>query len=208
MPATLAITPQRMPAAKKEQKISIFRLAISSKISFLISKIKKKENGMKKLGSLFCVAILASFVMAVACGAAESTDGQQIIRKGEQAPIKGPAEIFTGDVQILPIYPANHEMRSSGGLVTFEPGARSNWHIHPVGQVLIITSGRGRTQEWGKPVQEVKEGDVIICPVGVKHWHGGAPDSRMSHISICEEKEPGKVVEWMEKVTDDQYMGK
>ena len=75
------------------------------------------------------------------------------------------------------------------------------------GQVLIITSGVGRTQEWGKPVQEVRPGDVVICPVGVKHWHGAAPNSSMSHISICEEKEPGKVVEWMEKVTDEQYNG-
>lgn len=99
-------------------------------------------------------------------------------------------------------------MRSSGGSVTFEPGARSNWHIHPVGQVLIITSGVGRTQEWGKPIRELRPGDVVICPAGVKHWHGAAPDSSLTHISICEEKEPGKVVEWMEKVTDEQYNGK
>lgn len=99
-------------------------------------------------------------------------------------------------------------MRSSGGNVTFEPGARSNWHVHPVGQVLIITSGVGRTQEWGKPIREVRPGDVVICPAGVKHWHGAAPDSSMTHISICEEKEPGKVVKWMEKVTDEQYNGK
>ena len=103
---------------------------------------------------------------------------------------------------------AGNGMRSSGGSVTFEPGARSNWHIHPVGQVLIITSGVGRTQEWGKPIREVRPGDVVICPAGVKHWHGAAPDSSMTHISICEEKEPGKVVEWMEKVTDEQYNGK
>ncbi len=99
-------------------------------------------------------------------------------------------------------------MRSSGGSVTFNPGARSNWHVHPVGQVLIVTDGVGRTQEWGKSVQEIKAGDIVICPVGVKHWHGAAPGCSMTHISICEEKEPGKVVEWMEKVTDEQYNGK
>ena len=139
--------------------------------------------------------------------AAATDRAQTIIRNGEQASSKGSEQFFTGNVRIDPLYPANNEMRSSGGSVTFEPGARSNWHIHPVGQVLIITSGVGRTQEWGKPVQEVRPGDVVICPVGVKHWHGAAPNSSMSHISICEEKEPGKVVEWMEKVTDEQYNG-
>lgn len=121
---------------------------------------------------------------------------------------QGACPVFTGSVRIDPLYPAGNGMRSSGGSVTFEPGARSNWHIHPVGQVLIITSGVGRTQEWGKPIREVRPGDVVICPAGVKHWHGAAPDSSMTHISICEEKEPGKVVEWMEKVTDEQYNGK
>ncbi|MGE9984495.1 (R)-mandelonitrile lyase [Desulfovibrio sp. SGI.169] len=137
--------------------------------------------------------------------AAETNRAQTIIRNGEQAAIRGPAQFFTGTVRIDPLYPANNDMRSSGGSVTFEPGARSNWHIHPVGQVLIVTSGVGRTQEWGKPIQEIRPGDVVVCPVGVKHWHGAAPNSSMTHISICEEKEPGKVVEWMEKVTDEQY---
>lgn len=133
--------------------------------------------------------------------------GQTIIRNGEQASIKGSDTLFTGNVRIDPLYPANNDMRSSGGSVTFEPGARSNWHIHPVGQVLIVTSGVGRTQEWGKKIQEIKAGDIVVCPAGIKHWHGASPSSSMTHISICEEKEPGKVVEWMEKVTDEQYNG-
>lgn len=99
-------------------------------------------------------------------------------------------------------------MRSSGGSVIFEPGVRSNWHIHPEGKVLIITSGVGRTQEWGKPFREIRPGDVIVCPAGVTHWHRAAPNSSMTYISICEEKEPGKVEEWMEMVTDGQYNGK
>lgn len=164
---------------------------------------------MKKtvLASLLSLSTAATMTMSQPA-AAESTMEQVIIRSGEQDAVKGSPKYFTGSVRIDPLYPANNEMRSSGGSVTFEPGARSHWHIHPVGQVLIVTSGVGRTQEWGKPVQEIRAGDVIICPVGVKHWHGAAPGSAMKHISICEEKEPGKVVEWMEPVTDAQYAGK
>ena len=161
--------------------------------------------------TVFCMALALTAMVGFPAGqtfAAEADKAQTIIRNGEQAAIKGSAQYFTGNVRIDPLYPANNDMRSSGGSVTFEPGARSNWHIHPVGQVLIVTSGVGRTQEWGKPVQEIRPGDVVICPVGVKHWHGAAPNSSMTHISICEEKEPGKVVEWMEKVTDEQYNGK
>lgn len=153
--------------------------------------------------------VLFLTLMAVPFGAASADtgkdDGQKIIRNGEQASIKGPASCFTGNVRIDPLYPANNAMRSSGGSVTFEPGARSNWHVHPVGQVLIVTAGLGLTQEWGKPVQIIRPGDVVICPVGVKHWHGAAPNSSMTHISICEEKEPGKVVQWLEPITDAQY---
>lgn len=156
--------------------------------------------------------VLASFVFlsffAFVAVDVRAETGQQITRKEEIKTIKGSGDIFTGDVTIQPLYPAQNDMRSSGGLVTFSPGARSNWHIHPVGQVLIVTAGEGRTQEWGKPVQVIKEGDVVVCPANVKHWHGAAPGSSMSHISVCEEKEPGKVVEWMEKVTDEQYNGK
>lgn len=151
-------------------------------------------------------ALLSFFAMLASTSvlAAEQT----IQRKEDIKTIKGSNEIFTGDVTIQPLYPANNDMRSSGGSVTFNPGARSNWHVHPVGQVLIVTDGVGRTQEWGKSVQEIKAGDIVICPVGVKHWHGAAPGCSMTHISICEEKEPGKVVEWMGKVTDEQYNGK
>lgn len=159
---------------------------------------------MKKLVHLSFVLLFLAVIVPLAY----AQEGQQIVRKDDLQTIKGSDQIFTGNVTIQPLYPANNEMRSSGGSVTFQPGARSNWHIHPVGQVLIVTSGNGRTQEWGKPVQEIKAGDVVICPVGVKHWHGAAPNSPMTHISICEEKEPGKVVEWMEKVTDEQYNGK
>lgn len=164
---------------------------------------------MNRFSTLIMALSLVVSTGGIAVQAAESGKVEQtIIRNGQQASIKGSDKIFTGTVRIDPLYPANNEMRSSGGSVTFEPGARSNWHIHPVGQVLLVTAGVGRTQEWGKKVQEIKAGDIIICPAGVKHWHGAAPNVSMTHISICEEKEPGKVVEWMEKVTDEQYNSK
>lgn len=160
------------------------------------------------------IGILASTgLLAAVCTTAPSSvsarePGQEIIRCGQQTPIKGSPRFFTGTVRIDPLYAANNAMRSSGGSVTFEPGARSHWHIHPVGQVLIVTAGVGLTQEWGKPIQEIRAGDVVICPAKVKHWHGAAPGSAMTHISICEETEPGKVVEWLEPVTDSQYAGR
>ena len=157
----------------------------------------------KKLFILLALGALAL------CGypaiAADGDSGQKITRSEDLATVNGPDSYFTGEVRVTQLYPANNKMRSSGGKVTFQPGARSNWHTHPVGQVLLVTEGVGRTGEWGKPVQEIRAGDVIVCPAGVKHWHGAAPDSAMTHISICEETEPGKVVEWLEKVSDDQY---
>ena len=161
---------------------------------------------MNKIAS--CMALtLAACVLALPGQAfsAEIGKSQTILRNGEFPTSRGSDRFFTGTVRIEQIYPANNDMRSSVGVVTFEPGARSNWHEHPVGQALIITSGVGLTQEWGKPIEVIRAGDVVICPVGVKHWHGASPNSAMTHISICEEKEPGKVVEWMEKVTDEQY---
>ena len=161
---------------------------------------------MKQLVTCMLLSLATfTFAGAVHADAAEGDRAQSIIRNGEQASVRGSDQFFTGSVRIDPLYPANNDMRSSGGSVTFEPGARSHWHIHPVGQVLIVTAGVGLTQEWGKSVQEIRPGDVVICPVGVKHWHGAAPNSSMTHISICEEKEPGKVVEWLEEVTDEQY---
>lgn len=154
--------------------------------------------------SIFC---FLAFCNVPAIHAAADLE-QKIITAEDIKTVKGPDKIFTGDVTIKPLYPAKNGFRSSGGSVTFNPGARSNWHFHPVGQVLIVSEGKGRTQEWGKPVREIKAGDIVVCPAGVKHWHGAAPDSAMTHISICEEKEPGKVVEWLEKVTDEQYQGK
>lgn len=117
---------------------------------------------------------------------------------------KGSAQYFTGSVQVQELFPASDPSRTSGGKVTFEPGARSAWHTHPLGQILIVTEGTGWIQQWGGPIEEIRKGDVIWIPPGVKHWHGATPTTAMTHIAIQEQLN-GKAVEWMEKVTDEQY---
>ena len=119
-------------------------------------------------------------------------------------PNKGSAQYFTGSVQVQELFPAYDPSRTSGGKVTFEPGARSAWHTHPLGQILIVTDGTGWVQQWGGPIQEIRTGDVVRIPAGVKHWHGATPSTAMTHIAIQEQLN-GKAVEWMEKVTDEQY---
>jgi quercetin dioxygenase-like cupin family protein len=116
----------------------------------------------------------------------------------------GPEQYFSGRVQIRPLFSASEPARMSCGCVTFDPCARSAWHTHPLGQTLIVMSGRGFVQSWGGPVREIRAGDVIWTPPGEKHWHGAAPDSSMTHIAIQEALD-GKNVDWMEKDTDDEY---
>jgi len=129
----------------------------------------------------------------------------EIKRNGSRPSAKGSVENFTGAVRIDPLFQAPDPARATGALVTFEPGARSAWHTHPLGQTLIVTAGLGWTQCWGGPIEEIRPGDVISCPPGVKHWHGATPGTAMTHIAIQERDANGKVVEWMEKVTDEQY---
>ena len=117
---------------------------------------------------------------------------------------QGSAQYFTGSVQVQQLFPASDPSRTSGGKVTFEAGARSAWHTHPFGQILIVTEGTGWIQQWGGSIEEIRKGDVVWIPAGVKHWHGAAPNTAMTHIAIQEELN-GKAVEWMEKVTDEQY---
>jgi quercetin dioxygenase-like cupin family protein len=130
-----------------------------------------------------------------------------IKRCGSQPSTKGPADWFTGEVRVDPLFSAEEPARASGASVTFEPGARTAWHTHPLGQVLIVTSGCGWTQCWGEPIVEIRAGDVVRCPPGHKHWHGATPTTSMTHIAIQEVLD-GKAVEWMEKVTDDQYLAR
>lgn len=164
---------------------------------------------MKKLvmSSFVALALLGSVLMpGVRADAAET--GQSIIRVNEQASVAGPDRFFTGTARIDRLYQPTGQMRSRGSSITFEPGARTHWHSHPVGQVLIITDGVGLTQEWGKPVQEIHPGDVVICPVGIKHWHGASPNKFVTTLEVTEENEPGKPAEWFEPVSDEQYAGK
>ena len=152
------------------------------------------------------------FLPLLAFGIAPSLQAQEratqvITRAGTQASAAGPEANFTGRVRVDPLAPANEHINAGTAYVTFEPGARSAWHTHPRGQYLVVTAGVGLTQVEGGQVETIRPGDVIWCPPGVKHWHGAAPATAMTHLSIAG-TEDGKNVEWMEKVSDEQYSGK
>lgn len=128
----------------------------------------------------------------------------EISRNGSQPSAKGPADWFTGIVRIDPLFTAKEPARAAASLVTFEPAARTAWHTHPLGQTLIVVSGTGWVQREGGPVQEIRPGDVVWFPPGLKHWHGATPANALSHIAIQEHLN-GRVVDWMEHVSDEQY---
>jgi quercetin dioxygenase-like cupin family protein len=130
----------------------------------------------------------------------------EIKRSGSEPSGKGPTEYFTGTVRVDPLFQAPNPARVSGANVTFEPGARTAWHTHPLGQTLIVTAGCGRVQREGGRIEEIHPGDVIWFPPGEKHWHGASPTTAMTHIAIQEQLD-GKAVEWLEKVSDGQYGG-
>jgi 4-carboxymuconolactone decarboxylase len=127
-----------------------------------------------------------------------------ITASGSRATQTGSAEHFTGSVRVEPLFEAEEPSRMSGASVTFDPGARTAWHMHPLGQTLIVTAGRGRVQQWGGPLDEIRQGDVVRIPPNVKHWHGASDSSPMTHIALLEHLD-GSRTEWMEKVTDSQY---
>lgn len=128
----------------------------------------------------------------------------EIQRNGSRPAGKGPAEYFTGAVRVDPLFQALAPARVRGASVTFEPGARTAWHTHPLGQTLIVTAGYGLAQRWGGPIEAIRPGDVIWFPPGEKHWHGASATTAMTHFAIQEELD-GKTVEWLEKVSDEQY---
>jgi quercetin dioxygenase-like cupin family protein len=134
----------------------------------------------------------------------QQNPSMDIKRSGSQPSTKGPADWFTGTVRIDPLFQAGAPARTSGASVTFEPGARTAWHTHPLGQTLVVTAGCGWVQREGGPIEEVHPGDVISFLPGEKHWHGAAPTTAMTHIAIHEQLD-GKVVDWMEKVSDQEY---
>lgn len=158
------------------------------------------------------VGITASLVVAAAGVAAaglagDSTAAQKVVRAGTQPSASASSEFFSGKARVDPLFTPTKELPVAGAYVTFEPGAHSSWHTHPAGQRLIVTAGVGRTQQWGKPLQEIRAGDVVVCPPGVKHWHGASPTEGMTHLAITGSV-AGKTVNWLEKVTDEQYAGK
>ncbi len=135
----------------------------------------------------------------------ERKEKMEIKRNGTQASVQGPADWFTGTVRLDPLFlKAEEPARATGASVTFEPGARTAWHTHPLGQTLIVTAGFGRVQRQGGPVEEIRPGDVVWFPPGEKHWHGASPSTSMTHIAVQEELN-GSAVDWLEQVSDEQY---
>jgi len=130
----------------------------------------------------------------------------KLFRNGSRPSQKGPERYFTGAVRVDPLFQQEEPARAGAGLVTFEPGARSAWHTHPLGQALIVVSGVGWTQCEGEAKEEIRAGDVVLCPPGKKHWHGATATTAMSHIAV-QEMLDGKNVEWMGKVSDEDYLG-
>ena len=161
-----------------------------------------------------CVVVLTSVAQTQAAApsrpasAASSKDVQkiEITNTRSVAAVNAPADHFTGTAHVVALFKPNEESRASGALITFEPSARTAWHSHPLGQILIVTEGVGWVQQWGGPFQIIRKGDVVRIPPGVKHWHGATAATSISHIAIVEALD-GKTVDWMEKVSDDQYQG-
>jgi quercetin dioxygenase-like cupin family protein len=160
--------------------------------------------------TVLTITIMSLMLFALVVSKAQTSVPQtllssiRITRSDSLQPKKASADYFTGAVQVQELFPADDPSRTSGGKVTFEPGARSAWHTHPLGQILIVTDGTGWVQQWGGAIEEIRKGDVIWIPPGVKHWHGATPTTAMTHIAIQEQLN-GKAVEWMEKVSDEQY---
>jgi quercetin dioxygenase-like cupin family protein len=159
------------------------------------------------LGALLLAGLGLAHAQAQAQAPAADAPAQHITRAGTVASLAGPAENFTGRVRVDPLTAVNPSINASTAYVTFAPGARSNWHTHPAGQYLIVTAGAGLTQEWGKPVQQLHAGDTVWCAPGVRHWHGAAPGTAMTHIAVTG-SQSGKSVEWEDKVTDEQYQSR
>ncbi len=149
--------------------------------------------------------LLLNTVLTLSLVAPLSAQTISIARSGTQPSRPGPAENFTGSVRVDPLFNATDATRATGALVTFDAGAHSAWHTHPLGQVLIVTAGTGRVQQWGQPIDEIRVGDVVRIPPNAKHWHGAAPATSMAHIAIVEQPATGNATNWMEKVSPEQY---
>jgi quercetin dioxygenase-like cupin family protein len=149
-------------------------------------------------------AVLVGCAYVPAADPPSSAQQQTIVRARSLPASQGPEQNFTGKVRVDPVFAASVDVPYSTAFVTFEAGARSAWHVHPAGQRLVVTTGVGRTGVWGGPVVEIQVGDAVWCPPGIKHWHGAAPGSAMTHLALTGQKDNQNVV-WMEKVSDEQY---
>ena len=186
----------------------------NGEIDILISEVGPRD-GLQNVKLTMPTALKHRWIAALAAAGPASAENltvdtnprsraMEIKRSGSQPSRKAPEEYFTGAVRVDPLFQAPDPARVSGGSVTFEPGARTAWHTHPLGQTLIITSGLGWVQREGGPVEEIRPGDVVWFAPGEKHWHGASPTTAMSHIAV-QEKLDGKAVDWMEHVSDEQY---
>lgn len=153
---------------------------------------------------LAATAVVISMLSPLAFAETENKMNVKITPSGSQPSQPGPESYFTGKVRLDAPFSGSGEARIGGATVTFEPGARTAWHTHPLGQTLIVTMGRGWLQEEGQEIREINQGDIVWIPAGVKHWHGASPENAMTHIAIAESLN-GSPVEWLEKVTDQQY---
>lgn len=163
-----------------------------------------KRTSSRLLKPFMVMALVATTLLQVHADAA-SQAVIEIQRAGSQATQTAPAANFTGQARVTPLFQADGASRMSGASVSFEPGARTAWHSHPLGQTLIVTAGTGRVQRWDGPIEEIRTGDVVRIPPGVKHWHGAAPGSSMTHTAISEAL-AGKAVDWFETVSESQYL--
>ncbi|MBG0791408.1 MAG: cupin domain-containing protein [Desulfovibrionaceae bacterium] len=159
---------------------------------------------MKRVILIMALVMLAAFA-AYADQEKDMKKSQTLYGQDTQQSFKGSAEYFTGDVQVDMLFPANDVAHYSGAYVTFQPGARTNWHLHPAGQHMIVTDGIALTGTRDGKVIEFKEGETVWCPCGIDHWHGATPDAPMTHLVVTGSKD-GEAVVWKEKVTDEQYM--
>ena len=168
------------------------------------------DNIMTRRFTAALAFAVAAFIAAGTAGAVTPADipadSQFVTSLDRQQAVKGSPKFFTGDVTVQSVFPAMPGMAASGGVVVFEAGSRSFWHTHPVGQVLYILEGEGRSGVYGEKVSTLKAGDIVICPKGVKHFHGASPAKRMVQMTVTGETPDGKNVEWLEEVTDEQYM--
>ncbi len=192
--------------------VGLTEMQLRSLISVLAVKVGRKEaDNASEILSDVLNARQAQQPVIPSVGAPlatkEASQTISIARSGSQSSTKGSAEYFTGTVRVDPLFKANDPLHASGGRVTFEPGARTAWHTHPFGQILIVTAGTGWIQQWGGPIEKIREGDVVRIPPGLKHWHGATATTSMTHIALQEQRDD-KAVDWKEKVSDEQYQVK